>query len=528
MVAVGGGFSAGKSTFLNQLLGLKLKLSEDTLPTTAIPTYCFKGKKEVLMGFSQNAGMVELPHLAFDHQFLNSLGFNLKEIMPFMLLSAPSVPFEHLCFIDTPGYNPSNQGYTGGDEQASKEYLKHAEHILWLISCERGGIEGDDLEYLQELYEEGRQVFIVVSRADRRTKRQLEEVAVKIKETLEDRGIEFLGIGTYSATRYQEIKEFSEKSRVLDSLEGFLHSLDKKGEKQNEILSVLYGVRLAYEKAIEQDANRFKRYQKALHSIKLDLMQKGFDDFEDASFNKIESLKNEFSEKEESKRENLAQLNQVISLFKESIDKVFDRASAFTFEKYKEENDDGEDDEENYREFEEIKEMVLYFRDRSLFYLDWYELSQEEIQKERERIDFDNELLQLDYSLANLSRLREFKEEEDEDYQEFLNNEELQNDLQEWRDLNEREFEEIKEMILFFRDFQEFSIQNNYSLSQKEIQDYLERIVLHNNMLQLRNSPENFYEFRRFKEVNEKDYENLLNNKKLQKKLQEWRRTKRR
>ncbi|GAA9832377.1 hypothetical protein VN0530_11260 [Helicobacter pylori] len=89
-----------------------------------------------------------------------------------------------------------------------------------------------------------------------------------------------------------------------------------------------------------------------MHSIKLDLMQKGFDDFSDASFNKIESLKKEFSEQERSKRENLVQLNQVINLFKESIDKVFDRMSAFTLEKYKEENDD----EENYQEFEEIKE----------------------------------------------------------------------------------------------------------------------------------------------------------------------------
>ncbi|GAA7981464.1 acyl carrier protein [Helicobacter pylori] len=433
MVAVGGGFSAGKSTFLNQLLGLKLKLPEDTLPTTAIPTYCFKGKKEALMGFSQNAGMVELPHLTFDHNFLNSLGFNLKEIMPLMFLSTPSVPFEFLCFIDTPGYNPSNQGYTGGDKQASKESLKHAQNILWLISCERGGIESDDLEYLQELYEEGKQVFIVVSRADRRTKRQLEEVAIQIKETLEDRGIEFSGIGAYSATRYQEIKEFSEKSRVFDSLEKFLKKLNQRSEKHNEILSVLYNVRLAYEKAIEQDANQFKRYQKALHSIKLDLMQKGFDDFSDNAFNQIESLKKEFSDQEQSKRENLEQLNEVVGSFKESIDKVFDRASAFTFEKYKEENDDEEDDEANYREFEEIKEMVLYFRDRSWFYLDWYDLSQEEIQKQRENVDYHNELLQLDYSSENLSRLREFKEEEDEDYQEFLNNEELQNELWEWR-----------------------------------------------------------------------------------------------
>ncbi|MFP6025370.1 dynamin family protein [Helicobacter pylori] len=433
MVAVGGGFSAGKSTFLNNLLGLKLKLPEDMNPTTAIPTYCLNGKKEVLMGFSQNGGMVELPHLAFDHQFLKSLGFNLKEIMPFMLLSAPSVPFEFLCFIDTPGYNPGNQGYTGGDKEASKESLQHAKHILWLISCERGGIESDDLEFLQELYEEGKQVFIVLSRADRRTKSQLEEVAKQIRETLKDNGIEFLGIGAYSATRYLEIKEFSEKSKVFNSLEKFLMKLNQRSEKQNEILESLYEVHGMYEKAIKQDANRFKRYQKTLHSVKLDLMQKGFDDFNDATFNKIYSLNKEFSEQEQSKRENLARLNGVIDLFKESIDKVFDRVSAFTWEKYKEQNDDEEDDEANYREFEEIKKMALFFRDLNLFYLDWYEWSEEEIQETRDSLDKCNELLQLHYSLKNLQTLREFKETNEKVYQESLNDEELQNNLREWR-----------------------------------------------------------------------------------------------
>ncbi|GAA6802791.1 hypothetical protein BTM502_11010 [Helicobacter pylori] len=190
---------------------------------------------------------------------------------------------------------------------------------------------------------------------------------------------------------------------------------------------------LAYEKAIKEDLSKFKRYQDALHSIKLDLMQKSFDDFSDARFNKIESLKKEFSEQERSKRENLVQLNQVINLFKKSIDKVFDRVSTFTWEKYKEENDDENDDEENYQEFEEIKKMVLYFRDRALFYLDWLNLSQEEIQKERESMDYNNELLQLDYSLKNLSRLKGYKERNNEVYQDSLNNEKLQNDLQEWR-----------------------------------------------------------------------------------------------
>ncbi|RKV00812.1 dynamin-like GTPase family protein [Helicobacter pylori] len=539
IVAVGGGFSAGKSTFLNNLLGLKLKLPEHMNPTTAIPTYCLKGKKEVLMGFSQNGGMVELPHLAFDHQFLKSLGFNLKEIMPFMLLSAPSVPFEFLCFIDTPGYNPGNQGYTGGDKEASKESLKHAKHILWLISCERGDIHKDDLEFLQELYEEGKQVFIVLSRADRRTKSQLEEVAIKIRETLKDNGIEFLGIGAYSATRYQEYKEFSEKSHVFNSLEEFLMKLNQRSEKQNEILESLYEVHRMYEKAIEQDANRFKRYQRELRSVKLDLMQEGFDDFNDATFNRMESLKKEFSEKEESKRESLAQLNQVIDLFKESIDKVFDRVSAFTWEKYRAENDDEEDNEANYREFEEIKKMVLFFRDLNLFYLDWYESSKKETKRYRKNVDYHNELLQLHYSLENLQTLREFKETNEKDYQESLNNEELQNNLREWRDLkntpeeiNRREFEEIKEMALYFRELCLFYLDllelSEEELSEEEIQEIRDGLDKYNELLQLDYSLKNLQRLREFKEEENNDYQEFLNDEELQNDLREWRRTKRR
>ncbi|GAA7673709.1 hypothetical protein BTM231_12420 [Helicobacter pylori] len=120
---------------------------------------------------------------------------------------------------------------------------------------------------------------------------------------------------------------------------------------------------LAYEKAIKEDLSKFKRYQKELHSLKLDLMQKGFDDFSDARFNKIESLKKEFSEQERSKRENLEKLNQVINLFKKSIDKVFDRVSAFTWEKYKEENDD---EENNTKKRTTMKKTMMKKTTRSL------------------------------------------------------------------------------------------------------------------------------------------------------------------
>ncbi len=260
-------------------------------------------------------------------------------------------------------------------------------------------------------------------------------------------------------------------------------------------------------------------------------MQKGFDDFSDASFNKIESLKKEFSEQERSKRENLEQLNQVINLFKKSIDKVFDSVSAFTWEKYKEENDDEEDDEENYQEFEEIKEMVLFYRDLGLFVLDCGDLSKKETKKQRKQVDYDNELLQLDYSLENLQTLREFKEVLSDHYQESLNDEELQNDLREWRQLrntpeetNRREFEEIKKMVLFHKEINMYGI-DSLDLSQERIREYREQIEYYNELLESEFSLENLLRLKGFKEANEEYYQKWLNDSDLQERLQRWKRS---
>ncbi len=169
-----------------------------------------------------------------------------------------------------------------------------------------------------------------------------------------------------------------------------------------------------------------------------------------------------------------------------------------------------------------------------MFYLDWYELSEEEIQEQRENVDYNNEFLQLHYSLANLQTLREYKETNEKDYQESLNDEEFQNDLQEWRDLkntpeeiNRREFEEIKEMVLYFRDRALFYL-DWYELSEEEIQEQRENVDYNNEFLQLHYSLANLQTLREFKEEEDNEYQEFLNNEELQNNLREWRRTKRR
>ncbi|WRA24222.1 hypothetical protein KVL20_04670 [Helicobacter pylori] len=167
-----------------------------------------------------------------------------------------------------------------------------------------------------------------------------------------------------------------------------------------------------------------------------------------------------------------------------------------------------------------------------MFYLDWLELSEGEIQREEERTDYFNDFLQLHYSLENLQTLREFKEKENEDYQESLNDEKLQNDLREWRDLkntpeeiNRREFEEIKKMVLFFRDLNLFYL-DWYELSEEEIQKERDSMDYDNELLQLDYSLKNLSRLKGYKENNKEFYQECLNDEELQNNLREWRRTK--
>ena len=60
IIAVGGGFSAGKSEFLNILLSnTDLKLPVGINPVTAIPTYIVNSKEEKVTAFSANGGRID-------------------------------------------------------------------------------------------------------------------------------------------------------------------------------------------------------------------------------------------------------------------------------------------------------------------------------------------------------------------------------------------------------------------------------------------------------------------------------------
>ena len=169
VIAIGGGFSSGKSSFINSLIiDKKVKLPEGIIPTTAIPTYVMHKKDNEFIACNHNGGIVDLLqldekfHEKLSHDFIKSFGFNLKHIMPFMIIGTDLEKYEHLCFIDTPGYNPasSSGSYSYEDMSTSKEFIENAQVLLWVVGLDSNGtISKSDLEFLRNNFDKQNVVY---------------------------------------------------------------------------------------------------------------------------------------------------------------------------------------------------------------------------------------------------------------------------------------------------------------------------------------------------------------------------------
>ena len=174
LVAVGGGFSSGKSEFISSFIESDIKLPIGVVPTTAIPSYVMHENTNRFIGCTNRGGIVDLEEVdnnfqaRLSHEFIKSFGFNLKNIMPFMVLGT-QIKYEDICFVDTPGYNPAttSDGFTGEDMHTASEFLDNANSLLWLIGADANGtIPASDLEFLSNLNLEEKKILIVYNKAD--------------------------------------------------------------------------------------------------------------------------------------------------------------------------------------------------------------------------------------------------------------------------------------------------------------------------------------------------------------------------
>lgn len=206
IVGVGGGFSAGKSRFLNTLLGIDL-LPESLEPTTAIPSFITHGETGIvaLNSFSQQIpldrdALQAITH-AFTHHYRASLdeSFGFAHLLKLLMLHHRDFPWSNLAFLDTPGYSKADaQGASQTDESIALKQLTEADQVLWLLNAKNGSIRQDDLNFLRTL-KHPQPVFFVITQADLVGPSRIDAILDSTREAIDAAGIPCAGLMAWAA-----------------------------------------------------------------------------------------------------------------------------------------------------------------------------------------------------------------------------------------------------------------------------------------------------------------------------------------
>ncbi|HEF7224073.1 TPA: dynamin family protein [Campylobacter jejuni] len=326
IIAVGGGFSSGKSEFISSFIeDQELKLATDIKPTTAIPTYVFHDEENKVLACTKNGAFFNLQNIEdkiyskLSHSFITTFGFNLKDIVPYMILGV-HMSKDKLCFIDTPGYNPAGAGYTDEDSHTAKEFLNNASTLFWLIGLDSNGTIGaNDLKFLENLNLEDKELFIILNKADTKALKDLEDILDVVEETLEDYDINFKGISAYSSIMKKEYAY--RKTSLID----FLDNVQVQHQIHESIIKELYEIDVQCQKDLLVAIDEKKKIYNALSSMAADILQLGYDDFSNPIYARIEKLKALQNTQELEVK--LKELGVQIEKFKNIIDEIFGKIS---------------------------------------------------------------------------------------------------------------------------------------------------------------------------------------------------------
>ncbi|MBK9263538.1 MAG: dynamin family protein [Polyangiaceae bacterium] len=184
-VAVVGEFNAGKSTFLNALLG------EDVAPTGVLPTTATLHwvawapdpfARIVVRGAPDRV----VPHggLKAALKHLASSGARVDRVF----IYAPIERLKRVEILDTPGFNAPDPDHIA----AARHAFDEAHVAIWLLDA-TGAMKDTERRVLTEIKELGVPIQILVNKADRLTTKELEHVCNHVAA-----GLSETGIGSYT------------------------------------------------------------------------------------------------------------------------------------------------------------------------------------------------------------------------------------------------------------------------------------------------------------------------------------------
>lgn len=272
IVALGGGFSSGKSSFLNAVFG-KYVLPEDLNPSTSVPTFIISGEKNHLSGINIFDAVFEIEEILFIREIGHGFGKNNKDeenvvedvvtfghIIESLFLTTPMHKFSNIAYLDTPGYSkPDNKNYSAKtDENIARRQLNTANCIMWFIQADAGTITEEDISFIKTLNETTPKL-IVLNKADKKPEEDIEEIIAKIKSILDIKAIKYEDVLAYSSRNpegydAEKILKYLEKWNVPNTKNNFAVNFKK----------LFVSLMDYYEDEIEKESKRVKNINKAI------------------------------------------------------------------------------------------------------------------------------------------------------------------------------------------------------------------------------------------------------------------------
>ena len=293
--AIGGGFSSGKSSFINSFLdsgGKGIKLAEGINPVTVIPSYVICDKTSKIKGISFQRGSFDISadtYNSLSHDFIKkTFTFDLNRIVFYTTVLTPmkNEYFQNLCLIDTPGYNPPSAGNTKHDFENAKRYIKDAEFLVWIISVDSGTIPKSDIAFLQELglfgIEPEYPLYIVANKAQLKSADTIEDILDTFEKVLDDNDISYVGISAYDS---KTKKQYAHRKKDLFE---FLSEHNKPSERHAELQDILHDVFKLYVGEIHRKHEEEEANRKKVKDIMLDALQGGNISIDDRSSGRME------------------------------------------------------------------------------------------------------------------------------------------------------------------------------------------------------------------------------------------------
>lgn len=228
-VVVAGGFSAGKSSFLNALTGAGDLLPTGIDPCSMVQTYLYCSAKTpeiVVKGINLKDAVVLL-----DKDILQSIQHESKSkvylasVLDKLFVEVPSDRLDGFVFIDTPGYNNSdkkNVTNNSTDEETAKDAINRGNVLLWVIDAGGGTIPKKDMEMIRDFVQNGedRKIAVIFNKADKKGEHEIPKIVRDAYSMISDLGnavIDVLGFSSQENRIYYSYRGY-DMPRLLNEL----------------------------------------------------------------------------------------------------------------------------------------------------------------------------------------------------------------------------------------------------------------------------------------------------------------------